>query len=120
MRTHDREDGAANPSWVYRKQIDLLYEDMPFAIVSTALMVLLVFLILGSSLRWRILAVWFSFFWWLPLYSPYRLFSRGLELAVFEKEKAAQCRLQAGGADIYCRRGTDRYAVGQRRDLAVP
>ena len=62
MRTQDHEDGAADSSWVYRRQIDLLYEDMPFAIISSAVVVMLVFVFLGNSVSWRNLAIWFSLF----------------------------------------------------------
>lgn len=49
-------------SWVYKKQIDLLYHDMPFAILSTAVVVFLLFLFLSDSGGLPSLAVWFSMF----------------------------------------------------------
>lgn len=48
--------------WVYKKQIDLLYHDMPFAILSTAVVVFLLFLFLSDSGSLPSLTVWFSMF----------------------------------------------------------
>ncbi len=62
MQDNNREERPAHSSWVYRKQIDLLYEDMPFAIISTAAVVMLVFLFLSDSVSWHNLAIWFSLF----------------------------------------------------------
>ena len=62
MQKKNQEEDPAHSSWVYRKQIDLLYEDLPFAIISTAAVVLLVFLFLSDSVSWHNLAIWFSFF----------------------------------------------------------
>ena len=62
MQADHRDDGSARSSWVYKKQIDLLYEDLPFAIISTAVVVVLVFLFLSDSVSWQNLAVWFSLF----------------------------------------------------------
>jgi signal transduction histidine kinase/DNA-binding response OmpR family regulator len=49
-------------SWVYKKQIDLLYHDMPFAILSTTVVVFLLFLFLSDSGSQPNLAIWFSLF----------------------------------------------------------
>ena len=57
---HDGKSGT--PSWVYRQQIDALYSGLPFAIISTAVVVLLVLIVLGNSVSWLSLAVWFSLF----------------------------------------------------------
>jgi signal transduction histidine kinase/DNA-binding NarL/FixJ family response regulator/HPt (histidine-containing phosphotransfer) domain-containing protein len=62
MRVDSHGERAAQSSWVYRKQIDLLYEDLPFAIISTAVVVTLVFLFLSESVGWHNLAVWFALF----------------------------------------------------------
>jgi|GEM_PF-2206026 len=62
MRVDSHGERAAQSSWVYRKQIDLLYEDLPFAIISTAVVVTLVFLFLSDSVGWHNLAVWFALF----------------------------------------------------------
>lgn len=62
MRAYSQGERPAQSSWVHRRQVDLLYEDLPFAIVSTAVVVTLVFLFLSDSVGWRSLAVWFSLF----------------------------------------------------------
>ena len=62
MRAYRQEERPARSSWVYRRQVDLLYEDLPFAIVSTAVVVTLVFLFLSHSVSWQSLAAWFSLF----------------------------------------------------------
>lgn len=63
MKNSDHnDDNTSNPSWIYRKQIDSLYQNMPAAIISTAVVVLLVFLFLNDSVGWAHLATWLSLF----------------------------------------------------------
>lgn len=62
MQVDSHGKNSAQSSWVYRKQIDLLYQDLPFAIISTAVVISLVFLFLSDSVSWQSLAVWFSLF----------------------------------------------------------
>ena len=63
MRFLNENSGKPDQSsWVYRKQIDLLYHDMPFAILSTAFVVFLLFLFLSDSGSLPSLTVWFSLF----------------------------------------------------------
>ena len=59
--SHNHEN-SPHSSWVYRKQISALYEDMPFGIISTAVVVFLVFLLLAHSVGWQTLGIWFSLF----------------------------------------------------------
>ena len=59
--SHNSESHS-HSSWVYKKQINALYQDMPFAIISTAVVVFLVFLFLSHSVGWQKLGVWFSAF----------------------------------------------------------
>ena len=56
------DGNSSHTSWVYRKQIDSLYEDMPFAIVATAVVVSLLFLVLSHSISWQTLGIWFTLF----------------------------------------------------------
>jgi len=58
----NNDDRSDISTWVHRKQIDLLYAGLPFSIISTAVVVLLVFLFLGDSLNWLNSSVWFSLF----------------------------------------------------------
>ena len=58
----NNDDNSDISTWVYRKQIDLLYAGLPFSIISTAVVVLLVFLFLGDSLSWLNSSVWFLLF----------------------------------------------------------
>jgi len=53
---------STDSSWVLRKQIDLVYQDMPFAVISTTVIVAVVFLLLSDSVAWQSLATWFSLF----------------------------------------------------------
>lgn len=63
MLYDSRYDGRPDsPSWVYRQQVDSLYTGLPFTIISTAVVVLLVFIILSNSVSWLNLAAWFSLF----------------------------------------------------------
>jgi len=63
MQYNSRYDGISDvPSWVRRHQIDSLYEGLPFTIISTAVVVLLVFIFISDSLSWQNLAAWFSLF----------------------------------------------------------
>ena len=59
--SHNHEN-SSHSSWVYKRQINALYEDMPFGIVSTAVVVFLVFLLLSHSVGWQTLGIWFSSF----------------------------------------------------------
>ena len=56
------EDKSDLSTWVYRNQIDLLYAGLPFSIISTAVVVLLVFIFVGDSLNWLNSSVWFLLF----------------------------------------------------------
>ena len=58
----DKTSETDQPSWVYRKQVDLLYNDMPFAILSTAVVVFLLFIFLSDSVSLPSIAIWFSLF----------------------------------------------------------
>lgn len=58
MQLHKKEKDSNQPSWVFRKQIDLLYQSMPFAILSTAVVVLLLLLFLSDSVSWIHLVTW--------------------------------------------------------------
>lgn len=55
-------ENITNSSWVYRKQVELLYVGMPFAIISTAIVVLLLSLLLSYSVHWTYISAWFSLF----------------------------------------------------------
>ena len=58
----NNDDKSDISTWVHRKQIDLLYAGLPFTIISTAIVVLLVFLFLADSLSWLSSSVWFLLF----------------------------------------------------------
>ena len=63
MQYNSGYDGKSDgPSWVYRQQIDSLYAGLPFTIISTAVVVILVFIFLSDLLSWIHLAAWFSLF----------------------------------------------------------
>ena len=56
------DDKSDISTGVHRKQIDLLYAGLPFTIISTAIVVLLVFLFVTDSLSWLSSSVWFLLF----------------------------------------------------------
>ncbi|UCB54623.1 MAG: response regulator [Thiotrichales bacterium] len=62
MGSNSREEASDQSSWVYEKQIELLYQDLPFAIISTAVVVTLGFVFLSSSVSWQTLTLWGSLF----------------------------------------------------------
>jgi len=56
------DEKSTHSSWVYRKQVDSLYRAMPFAIISTIVVIVLVFFFLSQSGSLQNLAIWFSSF----------------------------------------------------------
>lgn len=81
---YDEESDVS--SWVHRKQIDLLYAGLPFTIISTTVVVLLVFLFLSESVRGLNLTVWFSLFCLLLVF-------RSLSSWLYSRQKR-KCRIQ--------------------------